>query len=255
MTDVSSFRPPSAPPAPSPRRARTFVGRLSGAVRRQDGFAVALEVCIVVAGVLLALAANDWAAGRAARRVEAQSLREVRAALQSDLADIRSVLEGNDQVAAPARELRDHFRARRPYHDSLDARFGAILSTTYSTRDLGAYETLKQRGLDTVTDDSLRAAINHLYGVTYPSGIVFQEWGADFFLQEQVPLYNRLFHDVHWGRSATPTDYDALLGSNEFAAVLDWRVDLERQLAEMMRRTESEVEALIGRIDRVLARR
>ncbi|MDX1418740.1 MAG: hypothetical protein R3181_02130, partial [Rubricoccaceae bacterium] len=139
--------PPPAPTLPDPasprKRPWTILGRLAQAVREQNWFAVALELVIVVAGVLIALAANDWTDARQARKVEIESLRELRAALVNDLDDVRWNLDYHRRAANSARLLNEHMQAGHPYADSLDAHFAMLAAYSFSVRDVTAYETLK----------------------------------------------------------------------------------------------------------------
>lgn len=84
-------------PDPRPRRTRTFLSRLSGALRRQDWFAVALEVLIVVVGVVIGFQVTAWGNERTARAQERELLRGLRAELAAN-ADLL------DRVAGEHRE-------------------------------------------------------------------------------------------------------------------------------------------------------
>lgn len=254
MTEPDVGAPTHDPPAGQPPRARTFLGRLTQAVRRQDWFAVALEVVIVVAGVLIALAANDWAAARQAQRVETESLRELRSALSNDLATIRALLDYHTGATVSAQLLREHLRVGGPYTDSLDAHFGRVLGATSGAFvDDAAYETLKQRGLETIGDDSLRVAIGRLYGVTYPLLTNYQDFSLRFLEQQQIPFYNVHFADTRFAVTATPVDYDALATSTEFASILDWLVVNNTIIVERLLGLESDVMGLIEQLDDILA--
>ena len=261
MTDAptpptpSASVPPPATPTPRPRRAHSILGRLAEAVRQQNWFAVALELVIVVAGVVIGFQVTAWGQARTARDTEARSLREIRDALARDLKDVRFNIGYHEQAGASGRLLREHIRERGAYSDTLDAHFGLVLGATYAFRDETAYETLKQRGLDTVTADSLRTAIGHLYGVSYPSVSGFQDLGQVLFEEQQIPFYNAHFEDVSFSETATPVDYDALLDATEFAALLDWHVKMDAIQTQLMRGLEEEATALIARIDAELARR
>ena len=252
---VPASGPPPPPPAPRPRRTHSILGRLAEAVREQNWFAVAIEVLVVIVGVVVGFQVTSWGQARAARQTETQSLREVRDALARDLPDIRWNAGFHERSRDSARLLREHLRERRPYSDTLDAHFGHVLGSTYSVRDETAYETLKQRGLDTVTDDSLRVAIGRVYGVAYAGLIPNQAWLDAYVHDAEVPFYDAHFQDSRFGRTATPVDYDALLDATTYAAILDWRIQMDALLADQARELEAKVTALVARLDAELARR
>lgn len=209
----------------------------------------AAEYFIVVLGVLTAVAINAWWVETQEHEVETETLRELRDALTRDLGDIAINVRIHERAAASAALLQAHMQARRPYADTLDAHFGHVLLATFAVRDETAYETLKQRGLDTVTDDSLRAAIGRLYGVSYPTITPFQDRTWDFVDSQQTPFYNANFRDIRFTQSATPVDYPALLTSTEFAALLDWRGVIDGIHSRVGRELEEEVATLVAQID------
>ena len=89
MSDVptpSASRPRPAPTAAPPTRARTFLGRLADAVREQNWFAIALEIVIVVLGVVIGFQVTAWGAERATRAQERELLRGLRSEFAANIA-------------------------------------------------------------------------------------------------------------------------------------------------------------------------
>ena len=248
MTDMpETTRPPA--------RRRLFLGRLGAAIRRQDWFAVALEVLIVVAGVLIALAVNDWAAARQAREVEIQSLRELRTALQHDLEDVRVNLQIHREASASTAALLAHLDAGLPYADSLDAYFGRVPAPTFSIRDRAAYETLQQRGLGTITDDSLRLAIGHLYGVRYEAVSGVQANASAFTFDKLLDYMYDHFSGTFLQGPLRPDEYDALMRSRRFRSIAGLAALSGTVLARQYEQTEREIVDLIAALDAEIARR
>ena len=209
----------------------------------------AAEYFIVVLGVLTAVAINAWWVGMQERDLEMQSLRELHAALTNDLVDIRSNIASHRRADASARLLRAHLRAGGAYADTLDAHFGRVLGATFTIRDEAAYETLKQRGMATITDDSIRTTIGRVYGMEYPRVVGFQGSATDMTLRDVVPFYNANFGDLRLFQTATPVDYPALQASVEYAAILDWLVMMHAGQAGQMEALEAEVVTLIALLD------
>ena len=84
----ASAVPPTTSTAP-PRRAGTILGRLAAAVREQNWFAVALEVVIVIVGVVIGFQVTAWGNERAERAREQVLLR----GLHADFVENRAVYE------------------------------------------------------------------------------------------------------------------------------------------------------------------
>ena len=227
---------------------------MSQAVQRQDWFAVGLEGVIVVAGVLIALAANDWAAGRQARRVEVESLRALRAALSNDLGDIRGNLHNHTNARDGAALLREHIREGRPYSDTLDVYFAYLFTPSWSLRDLAAYETLKQRGMETITSDSLRAEIGQLYGLTYEAALGAQELAYGLVMDQVAPYMDEHFRDHRLWQRWTPISYDEVASSPRFLSLLDRSNIIHGFLVAQLTRLEERTAALITDLDAEVAR-
>ena len=232
-----------------------ILNRLKKALQRQDWFAVGLEVLIVVAGVLIAFMANDWAAARQDREIEIESLRELRQALLNDLGGIEQTgEEGHRRVANSVGIIQEHLASGRPYEDSLGAHFAWLGTSSVGTRDLTAYETLKQRGLGTVTNDSLRIAIGRLYGMTYETLVQFQEATHQRASHYVIPYLAPRFRDYAVFENATPVDYAALGASPEFQTILANSAFLHSELATLHEDVAAQIRALVTQIDEELER-
>ena len=139
-----------------------ILSRLREALRRQDGFAVALELVIVVVGVVVGFQVTAWGERRAAADKERTYLRQ----LAADLAETERIVAERDA----SMDRRTHDAAlnlvaalgaeARPPRDSL-ARWLSRLDYVASPRPvLGTVEALVASGdFGGVRDDSLRAAI------------------------------------------------------------------------------------------------
>lgn len=212
------------------------------------------EIGIVTIGVLLALGLNNWNEARLERQREIASLREIQSALRSDLQDIRQNVDSHRRGKNSTEVILRHLREDLPYADSLDRHFGGVLNATFLVESSTAYETLKSRGLELISNDSLRAAIARLYDVDYQiierlEGIDREMMGADFH-----PFYLRNFDDVVLFQTATPVDYAALQQNHAFEQMLSWRAQQRDRTAPAYAALEQKVEKLIGAIDREIAR-
>lgn len=120
MTEHNTTSEPDRPPMLRPRRQWTILGRLSHAVREQNWFAVALEIVIVVLGVVIGFQVSAWGQARADRAQERVYLHQ----LESDLEETLANLAATDSLMA-VREmgttqiLRAFQRTATPPRDSL----------------------------------------------------------------------------------------------------------------------------------------
>lgn len=198
-------------PEPSTPRRRLFFARLAEAVRRQDWFVVALEVAIVVLGVIIGFQVTAWGNERAARVQEQELLR----GLQTEFTDALSRLE---------RQANKHARIERDLTTIIDAlgraeQAGAAsapvadttiawaLVPTTTQFSQGVLDGMLRTGqLQLVQDRELRTALAEWAGVL-ADVTEDEEASRDIVVYQLEPLLWRLM-DVRAART-----YDLLLGT------------------------------------------
>lgn len=212
------------------------------------------EIAIVTVGILIALALNNWNEARLERQREIASLREIQGALGSDLKDIRFNAAFHRQGQASTEIVLRHLREDLPYADSLDRHFGKLLNATFLVESRTAYETLKARGLELISNESLREAVAQLYDVNYQVIEHFERIDERMMDRSYFPFYIEHFDDFELFQTATPGDYAALQQHHAFEQMLTWRADMRERTTPTYARLEETVEELIVAIDDEVAR-
>ena len=174
--ELMSETPPLSPSVPpptdsaSPKRPWTILGRLSQAIREQNWFAVTLEVCIVVLGVVIGFQINAWGQDRADQAREQVYLRQ----LVDDLRETERDLDRLDSwMAEPERVLLQFTIAFRlpgtPPRDSILLWAGRAPYISVPGPVTGTAEALVASGdIGLIQNDSLRSAITgYLERVAY----------------------------------------------------------------------------------------
>ncbi|WP_412069192.1 hypothetical protein [Rubrivirga sp. IMCC43871] len=166
MTDAptppTSVSPPPgpAPPSPRPGRAGTFLGRLGTALREQNWVAVAVEVVIVVLGVVIGFQVTAWGQGRADRAKEQVYLRQLAADLAETERQARAT--GAWMAAGPqavGSRLLQTWGTPQPT-DSVLAWVRDASDWRFDLPVVGTAEALVATGdLSLLRDDSLRSAL------------------------------------------------------------------------------------------------
>ena len=161
MTEADTETPPGAE-APAPPKRSLFFARLAAAVRRQDWFVVALEIAIVVLGVIIGFQVTAWGQSRADRVKEQTYLRQ----LVADLEESERLFAAGDSVhtgrIAPANSqlLSSFGRTPKPPADSVGSWFRWAWTWRPHRPVLGTARALVSTGdLSLIQSDSLRSAI------------------------------------------------------------------------------------------------
>jgi hypothetical protein len=181
------------------------------------------EFALIFVGIIAALAADDWNNRRLEKEAEIETLQGIREALGSDLEELKWLSDffwGKRDVALA---LHAHLKAGLPYHDSLDASFGAVYGFKESFLNKAAYEALRSKGFDLVSDDSLRVQIIRLYDEEFREVELVDERHRSSVIELYRPYFLEHFVDLDFNNSSTPLDYPALLRDQYFLNLIEYR--------------------------------
>lgn len=135
--------------------------------------------------------------------------------------ECRSSVKFHRQAQASGEIARAHINGNLPYADSLESLLANALSYTFLVENGSAYETLKARGLDLITNDSLRAEIARLYDVLYEAIEENEIQILDHHRGALKPYYVTHLRDLEI-ESTTPREYTALVQDQEYAHLIAW---------------------------------
>lgn len=168
------------------------------------------EVVLIVIGILIALALNNWKEQEDLKNKEAEILKELVMSLQNDLEDIRINMNTHNRSFKSTTLLLDHLKAGRAYHDSLDAHFGMALGSTFFLSDDVAYNSLGERGRELISNLDIRSKLSTLYAHDYAYIRHLEAVDRDNLLFNLQLYYVENFQDFILFQSATPIDYEDL---------------------------------------------
>lgn len=125
------------------------------------------EIVLVVIGILIALAINNWNDNRKEAQVEHKILTEISNGLDKDLEDIYINVLGHNYGMNAARYFKKAITGQKVQSDSLLFHYFNLTRDFISIQNTAGYETLKSRGLELIRNDSLRLKIISLYEYDY----------------------------------------------------------------------------------------
>jgi hypothetical protein len=159
------------------------------------------EIILVVIGILIALQINNWNESRKNANFEKQILESFQLSLESDLADIQDNISTHRRGLAACDSLIRYIEDDREIHEDTLARLFAygIFATrfVYST---SAFESLKGKGVNIISNNELQTKIVDVYDSRYR-----------FFLESEndyVDYYMLGLHKILPGRFEESLKYD-----------------------------------------------
>lgn len=184
------------------------------------------EILLVVIGILIALQINNWNENNKLRRTEIKILKELEIALKQDSFNLNVNVRSYNYVKRALEIIDEQLQLPVPTNDSLSYAFTRFLFNNSVAPTIGPYETLKSKGLDLITTDSIRSGIIDVYEVAYK---YYQDkaknvYLSELFIQEYcATLFNDLGH-LGNDQSMIPHDYKALQNDKLFKTIIRTRI-------------------------------
>lgn len=216
------------------------------------------EIILVVIGILIALQVSNWNNNNQLKKIQIKYLQEIANNLQTDLGDVRFNIEFNEKRLKACQVVLQSLIEHDRYSDSLDVYYGSLLYTTRSVVNYSAYETLKSRGLEIISNDDLRQTITKLYSFHYQNVIDF-EIQDDHALQYQIVMptvlkrisvKKDLSKALNTGEQlGRPINFEALKKDEEFKNAIVMNEDLRVYMLNNYRNLEEKVLECLDQIN------
>ena len=188
------------------------------------------EMTLIFVGITLALIANSWYENLKSREEEREILEQLAISLETDVQSLRAMRDTIDEKVRLMTQLEDHIREGLPYTTDFDASFKTILTGSSVRMNTAAFDTLKYRGIDLISDSAIRRQLVDYYDTeqarlerrnSYDSG--------DQMTAE--PYFKKNFRWESGQLLMAPVDYDSLVVDQEFLNILAIRIWSLRSLA------------------------
>lgn len=167
------------------------------------------ELVLIFVGITLALAASAWYENRQERKEEVGLLRQFQVALTADLEELERIFDTENEVHARVSSLLDHMAGNEPYSQAVEDVVNAILTFRGVRANVSAYEALKSRGFELVSDEDLRFQLINYYEELAPTLRDIYQNDRDMVTEQAIPYYYEHLRAVGTWRFV-PIDYEQL---------------------------------------------
>ncbi|RMB56327.1 hypothetical protein EAX61_14675 [Dokdonia sinensis] len=135
------------------------------------------EIVLVVIGILIALQINNWNESRIRSKEELSILKSLKTGLETDLEDLRYNANSIRKSIGFADKVIMSIEKDDAYHDSIPDQIGIAMFPVKFVYSTTAFETLKAKGIDLLSNIQLRDAIVGVY-----------DSGYDFFIETEKAI-------------------------------------------------------------------
>ena len=221
------------------------------------------EIALIVLGILIAFYLDNINAEKQAREVETKLLQELKLNLASNLKILERTLNTEAEYLAYNEMILDYLDNRKPYDKELDNAFGVYFWTISTNPVTGGYEFLKSKGVDLITNDSLRNRISFIFENEFSILKTENEvWSNNLQQNISYPYHVKLFRRYYATDSngneterARPFDYRGLLEDDEFKSINTEIISNRKWNINSLQKLIGEIQGLITQIDAELRKR
>ncbi len=163
------------------------------------------EIILVVIGILIALSINNWNDHRKSKNYEQEILFLIDQNLKSDSLALTIELNKTTEAVLLVDRLLEQV-ALKNYNDSLNIWMGKIINFERFKSQSSAFEVLKSKGIETISDNELQLALMSYYDISLFR--VYQSLNdvEQSFKRDWAPVIKEDFLDFKWREYCQPID-------------------------------------------------
>ena len=218
------------------------------------------EVILIVIGILLALYLNHLNTERGIKAEQIKILKEIKSNLNGSIVSFDRAIESEQNYMAYNLMILDYMDHKKPYDSILDTAFGTYFWTISSTPVTGAYDYLKSKGIDLITNDQLRAEISFFFESEL---LVLKNenevWANNLQQNISYPFHVKHFRKYYPEGNASsdfeyarPFNYELLLKDEYFKSINAEIISNRRWNINSLQETIDHIKKLVEDIDKEL---
>jgi hypothetical protein len=211
------------------------------------------EIILVVIGILIALQINNWNNSIQQGKLERKYLTELKTNLTFDLKDIQFNIDFNESKLTSNEITLRYLNKEINYADSLQFHFGNLIFTTRTLPNNSTYENLKSRGLEIISNDSLRQQITKLYSYVYHNIIDFEKQDDNSFQYGIfMPEVSKAIEITKVWENGNVIDEQHIFDNIQLKNALVTNIKLRETMLSWYKNLKREVEKTIHQIEQEL---
>tara|TARA_R110001606_G_scaffold388956_1_gene554639 strand:- start:755 stop:1468 length:714 start_codon:yes stop_codon:yes gene_type:complete len=208
------------------------------------------EIVLVMVGILLALQVNNWNEKRKQDRYEREMLIDIYSSLKSDYNRCQNVLSTLNKQFIANDSIIKFMENKTGDITTINDYFNTTSISYQIDFQISAYESLKSKGLDIISNDSLRKSLINLYDYAYPRILnKFSNYNIHLRNEWRPFMINNFQFKIESdnnGISRHPIDFDKLNSETKMENILILNraliVNKKNNLRQLMNKLENILE-------------
>lgn len=214
------------------------------------------EILLVVIGILIALQINNWNDATKNQNEELKLLQEMHNNLKNDLKDCIWNINKQEDLKASNLAVLNHLEEAIPLNDTLKKHYGNLIYSTTQRRNMAAYDHLRSRGIDLISNDSLRTHITAVYSERYYFIEKMElEYDNPYQLNTIIPELNEKIILTIGKQTGHPINMESLISDDSFKGALRMNIKIREYMKQRYNGLKNDLKKLISHIDLELNQR
>jgi len=213
------------------------------------------EIILVMIGILLALQVNNWNEEKKSKANEVKLLKELRKDVAFSVKEFDTVMHYNRRTVNYLKTIQKHLFNDLPYSKVLDTAFTHLDIFHIPYLPKTTYETLKVRGIDRISNDTLKSKIINFYEFEFQR--IVDDWGGwEWSFNQNTTQRMMISHirrnDEYENDTARPNNYEALKSDMEFGNFLNVLIVLRTGHLKALEWTQGQCSELLEHLNQEL---
>lgn len=205
------------------------------------------ELFLIFLAITMAIWFNNWNENQKSKKIEVKSIKEIKNAIHQDLVDIKENILGFKTRVALYELIINHIENDLPLDKNLKDRLPYLQGITTFLSNIGPYETLKSRGLETINNDSIRLKISLYYDFEYEKIQTNERQHYEHHINYIKPMMLKNF-DLS-NNEIKPLNYEFLFDDFEFKQTINWALRIDSYMLDLYQRLSKKGTSLIEELD------
>ena len=210
------------------------------------------EIILVMVGILLALKVNNWNESNKQKQEELQILKELRSDLEFTIEELDTAAYYNRLMVNDLVNIRKYINEDLPYEQKLDTAFGNLDLWSMSYIPFVAYESLKNKGIDLISNDSLKNHITKFYEFNMQilmDDVGKWEWSFNQSTTQRMMINYVRRDDELNSPIAKPNNFEELKTNVEFNNFINVLMHIRNDHVKTLLRVKARAEELFQHIN------
>ena len=213
------------------------------------------EIVLVVIGILLALQINNWNKQKLNDKLKFEIISEIKTNLQIDLKELQDDISYFDSINQYYKDIIDYLKINASPNQDFFRLASTLRLSPHFDANLSGYSLLTSKGVEIISNDSLRKSISILYETKYPYYFKYENERIQYRQLYTMPKIEHYFITIPDPKSKyfgdfkiSKKDYEDLKSDTSFLNMFNIMIYENSIMIDRAKSTENDILQLMEQL-------